>query len=74
MAETPPSVYKARSDLALASRYHGAQSTEAAEARQALEAAKIEQRVQALVDDAPPLSDEQVGRIVTALGGARWNA
>jgi hypothetical protein len=64
-------ITKASSKLAITTRYKGADSPEAIEARRDLAAIKIESYVERVVADAPPLTSEQTARITAALGGAR---
>lgn len=61
----------ARSKLALTTRYQGAQSPEATEARRDLAAIKIASYVEKVVAEAPPLTPAQITTITAALGGDR---
>jgi hypothetical protein len=65
------SVTKASSKLALTTRYRGATSPEATEARRDLAAVKITSYVEKVVATAPPLTPEQRDRVAAALGGAK---
>lgn len=64
-------VTKASSKLAITTRYKGANSPEATEARRDLAAAKITAYAEKVVSEAPPLTDEQRRLISSILGGAR---
>jgi Spy/CpxP family protein refolding chaperone len=66
-----PSIPSAKSALGHAVRRHGAGSAEATDAREKLEAAKVQARVEELVAAAPPLTPEQRSQLVAILGGAK---
>jgi hypothetical protein len=60
-------VLKARSNLALAVRSHGRESSEALDARRDLAAAKLEREVERTLADSPPPTDAQAHRIAALL-------
>jgi hypothetical protein len=64
-------ITKASSKLAITTRYKGADSPEATEARRDLAAIKIASYVEKVVAEAPPLTPEQITTITAALGGDR---
>lgn len=66
-----PSASRARSQVAILTRYKGADAPEVIDARRDLATAKIEEYIEQTVAKAPPLTDEQKFRIVATLGGAR---
>jgi hypothetical protein len=70
-ASEPRTWTKARSQLANATKSHGANSPEAQQARQHLKALRLEEHVRRVIAQAPPLTDEQRTRLAELLAPIR---
>lgn len=71
-APEPPQTWtQARSQLANATKRHGANSPQAQEARQHLRALRLEDHVTKVLAQAPPLTDEQRTKLAELLAPAR---